>query len=295
MHCRRVYLIVLGLLLAGVLVAPLFNRESEPEYEGKPLSYWLRHYGAPNGYWEIPQGSIESAMRKIGTNATPFLLEWIAYEPPAWKAKLKQAANDGHELPGLRWLADDKREHLADGACYGFALIGPDRDATIPALAHMATNAIGRNGAVRAVRALGGLGTNALAPLLTIFKTQPTVRMEATWSIVNLGVNALPALPFFIQCLTNTNPDVAVCAAFVLGGLKLQPDLVVPALSEALSDSRPGVRLTCAYELGEFGQEARPAVAALLSLRNDSNLVVRQSAKEALRKIDPAVLKRAAH
>jgi hypothetical protein len=72
---------VLLLLLAGgavwALVA-IITREREPSYLGKPLRAWLREatYGVGDA------GSHDQAIqaiRHMGTNAVPFLLEWIDY------------------------------------------------------------------------------------------------------------------------------------------------------------------------------------------------------------------------
>jgi hypothetical protein len=101
---RRVFVVsALCILLAIGLVA-LWPREREPEYNGKPLSVWLALYADHPTNWTFAQigghmtmskfqrlpgvpspDEAAEAIRKIGTNALPFLLKWINYEPPAWK------------------------------------------------------------------------------------------------------------------------------------------------------------------------------------------------------------------
>src|SRR5713101_6945786 len=86
MRRRLVYLILGLVLLAGVLVA-VFRREREPEYGGKRLSEWVMVIGHSDpATGSIQRAEAADAIRKIGTNAFPYLLKWISYETPAWKA-----------------------------------------------------------------------------------------------------------------------------------------------------------------------------------------------------------------
>jgi hypothetical protein len=76
MQKRRVYLILVVVVLAGVLVA-VFRRDREPEYGGKRLSEWVDGYAM-----QIRNAGSNEAIRHIGTNAVPYLLKWIRYETP---------------------------------------------------------------------------------------------------------------------------------------------------------------------------------------------------------------------
>src|SRR6266478_5530398 len=137
MHRRRVYLIlgVVGVVLAGVLLV-VFSREREPEYGGKRLSEWVEEF--PSGF-SVETQQARQAVRHIGTNALPFLVEWIAYEQPPWKAKLIRAA---YGLPlgrRLGWMMRDKKASRAFGATLAFECIGAEAEGAIPTLANMAT------------------------------------------------------------------------------------------------------------------------------------------------------------
>src|SRR5262252_1097820 len=49
----------------------------DPEYNGKPLSYWLTHlYHYVGNAWTIDHDS-ETAVLQIGSNAVPMLSSWI--------------------------------------------------------------------------------------------------------------------------------------------------------------------------------------------------------------------------
>src|SRR6266576_355176 len=60
---------------------------SEPEYDGRKLSDWLDYYNKPSRDWEHQDHAV-TALRHIGTNALPLLLEWIRNEPSPWRIKL---------------------------------------------------------------------------------------------------------------------------------------------------------------------------------------------------------------
>jgi hypothetical protein len=73
---RRVILILLACVVAGVVVFIVWPREREPEYQGRRLSWWIK------GAWrQSENGAVQEervqAIREIGTNALPYLVKWI--------------------------------------------------------------------------------------------------------------------------------------------------------------------------------------------------------------------------
>ncbi len=82
--------LILGILALGILAALVFflTRRHEPSYNGRSLSYWVDCYGTPSGASPSSrQGPGARAINHIGTNAIPFLLEWIQYVPPPQKQR----------------------------------------------------------------------------------------------------------------------------------------------------------------------------------------------------------------
>ena len=62
----------------------------EPAYNGKRLTAWAQQYGS--NHWSGNRGPAEEAefaIRQIGTNGIPFLLEWIGTRDSALKKKLR--------------------------------------------------------------------------------------------------------------------------------------------------------------------------------------------------------------
>jgi len=84
---RRVILSLIGVgVLVGV-IAVVFRPAPEPEYGGKKLSDWAKMY--VEGL-KLSSGSEEAdraanAICAIGTNAIPYLSNWMAFRPPRWQ------------------------------------------------------------------------------------------------------------------------------------------------------------------------------------------------------------------
>src|SRR5215510_13709512 len=94
MRKRRFYLLLIGaVVVIGVLVA-VVSGPREPEYNGRKLSEWVDDYNRDAWYSSYrkfhSQVAAEEAIKHAGTNALPWLLEWIQYEPPLWRRGLDQ-------------------------------------------------------------------------------------------------------------------------------------------------------------------------------------------------------------
>src|SRR5690349_4235483 len=81
---KRRRLIWLAATAASVFGALLFVwlRPTEPSYAGHSLSYWLRRTYHPD---PSISGQAEEAIRSIGTNAVPMLIQWLSERDPEWK------------------------------------------------------------------------------------------------------------------------------------------------------------------------------------------------------------------
>jgi hypothetical protein len=84
MKRRRLLRILLASVASIMLAYLVWPREREPEYNGAALSTWLARCGSTNQSESL---AAVAAIRHIGTNALPFLIRWIQYEP-GWKDSL---------------------------------------------------------------------------------------------------------------------------------------------------------------------------------------------------------------
>jgi hypothetical protein len=286
--------ISLGTLLLATGAYIAWPSKPEPSYQGKKLSEWLPGYNASATPFEHAQ--TEDAIRRIGTNGLPFLLEWINYEEMGLKAELRAGYNRLRDKLGAdRFFLGDPKRVRADLATAAITTLGPEAKGAIPILSRMLNDEEAFQRSARAAHALAHMGTNGLPPLLrAITNTNIDAlgpRLHAAGSIRFLGTNALPALPALVQCLTVSGPfGVAETAAFSLGELRLEPERVVPALVVSVNGTNGQLRLHAVNALGKFGPSARPAVPALLTTLTDSWLAMRNAATNALIRIAPEAI-----
>lgn len=273
-------LICVGGAIAFIVVG---FRNNEPRYEGKTLSQWLALYVA---HANDSQGEhAELAVRAIGTNALPFLLEWVRDEQPSkWKELLVVTLE---RLPRFiqpqafrDWqIRQTSASARADRSIVGFELLGPNADAAIPELARVANAANGANAPRVAVDALVGIGPAALPAVMSVVtNTNSMARFYAITSLRAFGSNATPAIPILIDSLREDDL-IATAAAQTLGALQLEQEITVPALMKMVESPRPLLRLFAIDAIVAFGEQARPA---LLKALEDEDQIVRINATNAL-------------
>jgi len=257
--------IVAGLALAGGVVSLLWRASGprEPVFEGRPLTSWLDHhvassaasppYGSPG--WE----KADEAIRHIGTNAIPKLLEMIRAKdrPPLVLKLMDSVRRFGFPVMNYRYamVRHEEAEHA-------FKMLGTNAVSAVPELIRIYQQNISASSQRSAALALG-----------------------------HIGRGAQPALPALIQRFTHTNSDTrfyAVSAVMSIGG---EPAVVVPALTSALKDPNVGVRWNALSGLSGFGGRARPAIPEILKMLDDPGMVgsdsITQEVQTALWRIAP--------
>lgn len=218
MRKRRVYLILVGLLLASGVVA-LFNREREPEYGGKKLSEWVDRYfhGPPH------QGDSEAvqAIGHIGSNAVPYLLKWIRYETPPWKRKFYGAINPLIRRFNRTWVLTGLKElERAQAAEDALTLLGPKAEAATGGLYEMLSGS--ESSALQALvllEALGKAGLPPVAGILTNKALTPDGRASVGYVLQGLGTNGLAMVPALLDLLKNPDPGVRDAARKAIRGI----------------------------------------------------------------------------
>jgi len=263
MRPRRLWLILLAVLVLVALIVAVVRPDREPSNGGRTLSEWLGCLATTAQPVPSQEEEAEEAIRHIGTDALPYLLKWIQYERPAWKKALNRIT--GGRLGKYDLLLEHKDETRAEQAEEAFRALGPEAcAAAIPELLRLMNDSNRSWGAGRAMFALTRMGTNAR-----------------------------PALPALITLLTNRNDSAACFAINALGYLKFEPQLVVPALTNCLLSSNLWTRSFAAEALGQFGGDARSAVPALIRALGDSDARVQRCASNSLWAIDPKALEQA--
>lgn len=258
---------VVGLaFLVATAVAWLFLRRVEPVYNGKPLTFWAQQYGSNN--WTARKElarEAEFAVRQIGTNAIPFLLDLMQARDSALKKRLRpHVPGKWHEPLHL----NDNSANVRRMGAHGLAALSTNAPAAVPALIELATQHPDQDG-----------------------------RYIAVFALRTLGPASEAAIPFYLQCLTNRDGTIRNEAAVGLAVIPHRRETTLPALLKYLES----IETSAGWELGHaiallgynFGTNAKPAVPRLLSLLNDSNPSVREAATNSLLWIDPDAAEKA--
>jgi hypothetical protein len=321
--------VLLACSLAVVVSAVARFWETEPRYNGKKLSEWIKIYSNPidpTAYDMFPknhaassydayvydsdrgrkeavesnnrQSEAAAAVRRIGTNAIPTLLNWMDSNVPAWKWKLA-AVRD--KLPPVfqgghivSWWLVARDNYRVQHALTGFGILGPEASPAVPELTRRMNTRASQPGGW-AVFALVHIGSDGLPPLLAaLANTNALNRVLAARAIEGIAssqaTNGTTVVRALASCLGDADQAVASWSAIGLGSLALEPEIAIPALTDRLRDSRPQIRARSADALGHFGHAALSAVPLLLANLNDSDLYVRTAVTNALQSIAPEIL-----
>ncbi len=116
------------LLLAMGLIGFSLVRPREPAYQGRPLSVWLDDL--MKGHYGVEHDQAEEAIRQIGTNSIPALLNLIASEESEFDKNFRKLSA---QIPFLRYQGKPVAEHR-EKAKRAFAALGPLAKPAIPQL-----------------------------------------------------------------------------------------------------------------------------------------------------------------
>ncbi|PYJ55030.1 MAG: hypothetical protein DME24_25485 [Verrucomicrobia bacterium] len=254
---RRLGLIVvLGVAITAAAFFAL--RPREPVYLNRLLSFWFDQFNTTNR----PQAA--TAIRQIGTNGIPFLLE---------KAKSK----DGDTL----------YEKLYRTIYYKVPF-GIKRRLPLP-------KPIENTYDYRVANTLQLLGPPAVPQLIDAMGNRHSkVRLAAVRVTRLIGPEANAAVPALAKLVNDSDGEVRVEAVLALRFMGPNKKLATQALIGALGDSdrgpKPGstvyVKGNAARVLGEIGPQAQVAVPALTKLLSDTDPYAREEAAVALWRIN---------
>jgi hypothetical protein len=269
MSSRRGQLTIILCLILLIMTAFVAWRSfciSEPVYRGKRLTGWVEQW--KTNRWSIPKADsnriaekqAEAAIRAIGTNGIPFLLELMQAREPGWRAKAREIVpRSWHARLRLNGMAGRKKE-------------------------------VGANG----LAALGEQAASAVPELIELVKSPDYFTSYlAVWALGNPGVATESAAPVLVGCLTNRDESIRIDALHGLGRVPGASIVIVPALLQHLpfAKSRNGNGELCAvvHALGMQHTNATTAVPVLVELLQHPDFTVRSYATSSLRRIDKMV------
>jgi HEAT repeat protein len=299
---RKKILIALAFVVLAVSAILFFSRNTEPRYNGHPLSYWLAETRREDLHAE-DQEYIRKAISQIGTNALPYLLQWLRYEdkkPPFQdnyvKSFSRRLPKKFIPRPLIRWAwGDYDEEARADTSVFAFEVLGKRGSAGIPQLIEMLNNTNHAEVPDRAAMALALMGEDGLQPLLTVLAKTNSLNRRIVADRIGLSrgleKHATLVIPVLVNCLEEGDLQIRYRAADTLGRIAVKPLVVIPALTNCLNESaKADIRCSVTWALGRYGEHARVAMPLLLNQLTDPDLGVRIRTTNAIRAIDPNAL-----
>lgn len=232
----------------------IFSGAKEPRFEGRSLAYWASRLNLPEA---------QRALTAIGTNALPFLIEWLDEEPNrvgAWMWKVGQRLPDS--LRPNPWPLGSRRDIAGN--------------------------------------ALGFLGTNAIPAIPELIRTfdwnwSGGSPPHGQYALAEIGPAAIPALMRALEEDTERVDCVVGTLVYMSipdwQGPRTTHDLqqIVAALDQLASHSNDKVRLAVAHQLLLFDHEAiRNLVDGLwVKLLRDPAPIVRVASVERAEEFAP--------
>jgi len=276
---RRRIAVVVGLVvtLAGAWWVGWHSRE--PEYQGRPLSFWLRRMESSPDLTSTNWQTAVHALQQIGTKALPGLIASLQARDPNWKIEAVDWVREvlNRDLSHRLAVRDRQRALMA------FQALGPIARPAIPTLAAMITNAK-PDQADAGFQALSGIGVEECVPPLVLALTNgdAILRPAAAVSLGSLRGRAREAVPALLITLQSPDANLQIDAIRALGLIATNPRLAVPGLIRALDSTNAQVRQAAALAVGAFGTEAAAALPALRSLPPATEEFVRRGIARSL-------------
>jgi hypothetical protein len=206
--------ILVGCALAVLIATLAFRTEREPEYGGRKLTEWLKLYlQSPDGFNHGQEAA--EAVRHIGTNAMPWLLNWTDYEPAAWKMMLASNAPATAGWSGyfrfahLR-LLHSRADDLNWLARFGFQILGPQARPALPEVHRRMVDWGKPQRAGIAMKIYTDVeGPSSVPALLSaLASTNANCRRSAAFCLSTLGTNGAPAIPMLRNAVNDPDPVV---------------------------------------------------------------------------------------
>ncbi len=237
--------IALLILTIGALSLAIWDRHAV-NYNGRSLKEWAQLLRSPDS---AAREEASAALRAMGTQAVPGLVDLVKTKDTGLRRVVWSAAaklpRKARAVFFRKFPWPDPNDACVAGA-KGLAIIGPEAQAAIPALA-------------RALR-----------------NPARQVSLEAAAALAHIGKAAVPALT---EAVGDKKLEVRHAAVFALGEIGTDAETAIPLLVPLLAESYEPLRSSTVYSLSRIG----PAeISFLISLLQNTSEATRESASRIL-------------
>jgi HEAT repeat protein len=219
----------------------LLQGPREPEYEGRPVSYWFKEYcrSGQHMIWDDSRrAEATAALHQMGTNAVPYLLEQAFNTRPdsAFRKQVYRVLNGLPRSWGLPVLVSP--DILRGESGFALEKVKPPASQLLP----------------------------LLKPHLN--STNSLEHRQALFILGTTGEGAEQAVPWLCAALKSPDQWARVLAVQSLGWIGPKAQAAVPALIEVLQAPQGMNRLgtSAAHALGAIGSNAAPALPLVRDL-----------------------------
>jgi hypothetical protein len=219
MRRRRAIWIALAVIALAVMLFALLHQPDEPQYQGRYLSEWVEthknSFVVPSlaSVVGFPRGEDRRAIEGLGTNALPYYLRWLRYDPQKWRIPLQKKLPRwiGNNRNVSDWLVETPRWRL-NFAGQAFQVLGSNAVSAIPELTAMMRDRRHPTTANAAINTLGFLGEPAIPVLqAALADTNQLHRWRIASTIGNMaifGKHKNSCRPILIRALMDPDPAV---------------------------------------------------------------------------------------
>lgn len=249
-------------------------RPSEPSYQGKRLSVWLREFDHVDDARDV--AGAREAVTMMSSNTLPFLVKQLGAHDPFLKRLLIDVLNKQSVIQWRPRMAEEEQYT----AWQAFEVLGVTAAPAIPQVASLLTQA---DTADAAVCALAGIGPPALPALIGALTNRNAFgRAGIPSGLLHVAEDKHALVPVFLGCLSDADPALRATAAHALGWMRIEGATVVPALVPLMLDAAPRVRSHAAQAIGRFALLPELVVPALVRGIGDSDLMTRMNSVSGL-------------
>jgi hypothetical protein len=240
-----------GLVLAIVLVSVRLGPK-EPEYQGRKLSEWMDVYSKSTN---DDQTKAEDAIRAIGTNGVPFLVNYGRSSPFLFRRTLSIAVRGPKPVSQLAQYYLRRRVYrmqLGDVA----------------------------------IRLIGSSATPVLVAILGDKRNPGEMRSRAANRIATLGTDAVGADEVLKKCIGDENAVVAYDCAMALGCVASDTTNALKTLTSALKSEKDSVRCGAINGLWALSRRCSVDRSYVIPALTDSVSFIRETATNLLAEIE---------